>query len=165
MSEITQPAPIGMTAQAASARTVATSGSSNPVLMVASCREPLVAVIDAAGPEVFDRLKLAVAVVPEEGDPGRIGGGIDVVGARAPGDREIRVAVAEEVPGCDGPDETEPGGHRESTERKHASVRARRTPFSRRSRICETRATSLNASPSSGSFREALMTQDVKTSG
>jgi hypothetical protein len=45
-------------------RTVATSGSSNAVLIVASCREPLVAVIDAAGPEVFARLKLAVAVVP-----------------------------------------------------------------------------------------------------
>jgi hypothetical protein len=45
-------------------RTVATTGSSNVVLMVASCREPLVAVIDAAGPEVIDRLKLAAAVVP-----------------------------------------------------------------------------------------------------
>jgi hypothetical protein len=44
--------------------TVATSGAPKGVLMVASCRDPLVAVIEAAGPEVFDRLKVIVAVTP-----------------------------------------------------------------------------------------------------
>ena len=44
--------------------TVATKGASNAVLIVASCRDPLVAVIDAAGPELLVRLKLAVAVAP-----------------------------------------------------------------------------------------------------
>ena len=32
--------------------------------MVASCRDPLVGVIDAAGPDVFVRLKFAVAIAP-----------------------------------------------------------------------------------------------------
>jgi hypothetical protein len=44
--------------------TVATRGAANAVSMVASCRDPLVAVIDAAGPDVFVRLKLVVAVTP-----------------------------------------------------------------------------------------------------
>jgi len=34
------------------------------MLMVASCSDPLVAVIDAAGPDVLVRLKLVVAVTP-----------------------------------------------------------------------------------------------------
>jgi hypothetical protein len=42
--------------------TVATSGASNAVPICASCRDPLVAVIDAGGPEVLVRLKLVVAV-------------------------------------------------------------------------------------------------------
>jgi hypothetical protein len=45
-------------------RTVATSGAANAVLMVASCSDPLVEVIDAGGPDVFVRLKLVVAVTP-----------------------------------------------------------------------------------------------------
>jgi hypothetical protein len=44
--------------------TVATSGASNAMPICASCRDPLVAVIDAAGPEVLVRLKLVVAVTP-----------------------------------------------------------------------------------------------------
>jgi hypothetical protein len=44
--------------------TVATSAAPNAVLMTASCNDPLVAVIDAAGPEVFVRLKVVVAVTP-----------------------------------------------------------------------------------------------------
>src|SRR5208282_722076 len=44
--------------------TVATSGAANAVLMVASCRDPLVAEMDAGGPDVFIRLKLVVAVTP-----------------------------------------------------------------------------------------------------
>lgn len=44
--------------------TAATSGAANGVLIVASCRDPLVAVIEAAAPDVFVRLKLVVAVTP-----------------------------------------------------------------------------------------------------
>src|SRR5208283_5880199 len=44
--------------------TVATSGAPNAVLTLALCRDPLVAVIDAAGPDEFVRLKLVVAVTP-----------------------------------------------------------------------------------------------------
>jgi hypothetical protein len=44
--------------------TIATNGAPKAVLMVASCRDPLVAVIDAAGPDVFVRLKLVVAIAP-----------------------------------------------------------------------------------------------------
>jgi len=44
--------------------TVATSGAPNAVLTSASCRDPLVAAIEAGGPEVFVRLKLVVAVTP-----------------------------------------------------------------------------------------------------
>jgi hypothetical protein len=45
-------------------KTVATSGAPNAVLICASCRDPLVATIDVAGPEVFVRLKVVVAVTP-----------------------------------------------------------------------------------------------------
>jgi hypothetical protein len=44
--------------------TVATRGAPNAVPIWASCRDPLVPVIAAAGPEVFVRLKLVVAVTP-----------------------------------------------------------------------------------------------------
>jgi hypothetical protein len=44
--------------------TVATNGAANAVPIVASCRDPLVAVIDAAGPDEFVRLKLTVAITP-----------------------------------------------------------------------------------------------------
>jgi hypothetical protein len=44
--------------------TVATSGAPNAVLTRASCSDPLVAAIDAGGPEVFVRLKLVAAVTP-----------------------------------------------------------------------------------------------------
>jgi hypothetical protein len=44
--------------------TVATSGAPKAVLMVAFCSEPLVAVIDAAGPDVLFRLKVVVAMTP-----------------------------------------------------------------------------------------------------
>jgi hypothetical protein len=44
--------------------TVATRGAPNAELGVESCKDPLVAAIDAGGPEVFVRLKLTVAVVP-----------------------------------------------------------------------------------------------------
>jgi hypothetical protein len=42
--------------------TVASRGAPNAVLTVASCRLPLVSVIDAGAPEVFVRLKLTLAV-------------------------------------------------------------------------------------------------------
>jgi hypothetical protein len=44
--------------------TVATSGAPKAVLMVAFCNEPLVAAIDAGGPDVLVRLKVVVAVTP-----------------------------------------------------------------------------------------------------
>lgn len=44
--------------------TVATSDAPNAVPICASCRDPLVAAIDAAGPEVLVRLKLVTAVTP-----------------------------------------------------------------------------------------------------
>jgi hypothetical protein len=44
--------------------TIATNGAPKAVLIVASCRDPLVDVIDAAGPDVFVRLKLVVAITP-----------------------------------------------------------------------------------------------------
>jgi hypothetical protein len=44
--------------------TFATSGAPNAVLISASCRDPLATEIDAAGPDVFVRRKLVVAVTP-----------------------------------------------------------------------------------------------------
>ena len=44
--------------------TVATSGARNAVSMVASCRDPLVAIIVAAAPDVFVNAKLVEAVTP-----------------------------------------------------------------------------------------------------
>lgn len=45
--------------------TVATSGDANAALIVALCGVPLVAVMEAAGPAVFVREKLAGAATPE----------------------------------------------------------------------------------------------------
>jgi hypothetical protein len=44
--------------------TFATSGAPNAALISASCRDPLATEIDAAGPDVFVRRKLVVAVTP-----------------------------------------------------------------------------------------------------
>lgn len=44
--------------------TVTTNGAAKAVLTVASCRDPLVAVMDAAGPDEFVRLKLTVEITP-----------------------------------------------------------------------------------------------------
>jgi hypothetical protein len=45
-------------------KTVATRGAPNAVLISATCSDPLVAAMDAAGPDVFVRRKLTDAVTP-----------------------------------------------------------------------------------------------------